>query len=72
MACQLLDMEYGKVHGHINQWKIIMIIYTAIQKFTSKVCTDYFVDANLHPYHCLSIYDWTNNIELGVRMGETP
>ena len=34
---ELLDLARRKVHGRINQWQIIMVIYTAIQNITKAI-----------------------------------
>ena len=64
-------MARQKVHGQINQWHIIMIISTYIQKNPAKVCTDSFVSVNLHPRHSLSFSDWIKKIAPSVKTGET-
>ena len=68
---QILELVRWKVHGRINKWQLIMIISTAIQKITDKVCTYYFVDVNFHPFHHLSFSGWIKKIEPDVKMGET-
>ena len=59
---QILDMAWRKVHSRINQWQTIMIIYTAIQNISDKICIDSFVAVNLHPHHCLSVSELIKNI----------
>ena len=36
----IMEMDWQNVHGIINQWQLIMIIYTASQKISARVCTD--------------------------------
>ena len=64
-------MVQWKVHVWINQWQFIMIIYTAIQKFPSKVWTVSFVDVNLHPHHCLYYSECIKKIAPAIKTGET-
>ena len=54
---QLLDLECRKVHGRINQWQLIMVIPTAIQKNSAKFWTYSFVAVNLHPHHRMMFPD---------------
>ena len=68
---QLLELTRLKVHVRINQWKLIMIIYTAIQNIPAKVWTDTFVDVNLHPNHRMTFHDWIKKISPAVKTGET-
>ena len=68
---QLLELQVKKVHGRINQCKLIMIIYTAIQKTTEKVCTYSFVAVNLHPRHHLSFSRWIKKIAPADKTRET-
>ena len=35
----ILELAWWKVHGHINQCQLIIIISTAIQNIPAKVCT---------------------------------
>ena len=64
-------MSRQKVLNQIKNWKLIMIIYTTIQKNPAKVWKYYFVTVNLHPNHCLYFYDWINKIAPAVKTGET-
>ena len=43
---KLLELAQRKVHGLINQCKIIMIISTATQEIPAKIWTDSFVAVN--------------------------
>ena len=66
---QLLDLARRKVHRRINQWQIIVIISTSIQKNPDKVWADYFVDVKLHPHRRLSFSGWIKNIGPAVNTG---
>ena len=68
---KLLQLEYQKVNGRINQWKLIMIISTATQNITTKLWTDYFVSVNLHPHNRFYFSDCIKKIAPYVNMGET-
>ena len=68
---QPLELERRKVHGRINQWHIIMVIYTSIQNIPAKVWTYSFVAVNLHPHHRMMFHDWIKNISPAVKTGET-
>ena len=68
---QLLDFSRRKVHGRMNQWQIIMIIYKATQNIPVKVWTYSFVAVNLHPHHHLNFSDWIQNIAPAVKIEET-
>ena len=48
-----------------------MIVNTAIQKISSKLWIDSFVDANLHPCHCFYLYECIKNIASYVKIVET-
>ena len=67
----ILDLARRKVHVRINQWQLIMVISTAIQNISAEVWTDYFVDVNLHPHHCMKFPDWIKKISPAVKTGET-
>ena len=67
---QLLELALQKVHGRINQRKIIMIIYTAIKDIPAKVWTDYFVAVNLHPHYHMNFHDWIKKISPAFKTGE--
>ena len=60
-----------KVHGQINQWKLIIIIFIATQNIPVKVWTDFFVAVNLHPHHQLYFSEWIKKIVSYVKMVET-
>ena len=60
---KLLDLARQMGHGQINQWQLIMVISTSIQKNSAKVWTDSFVAVNLHPHHRMMFPDWIKNIE---------
>ena len=68
---QILYMVRRKVHVQINQWQIIMIIYTDIHNIYSKVWTYSFVAVNLHLHHCLYFSDWIKKISPSVNTVET-
>ena len=68
---QLLDLARRKFHGWINQWQLIMLIFTAIQNISSKVWTYSFVAVNLHPHHRMTFPDWIKKISPDVNTGET-
>ena len=68
---QLLELARRKVCGRINQWKIIMIISTAIQNIPAKVWKDSFVSVNLHPHHHMTLHDWIKKILSAVNTEET-
>ena len=67
----LLELSRQSVIFRINQWQIIMIISTAIQKIPAKVWKDSFVAVNLHPHHRLYFSGCIKNISLDVKTGET-
>ena len=48
---QIMEMAQKKIHGRINQWKLIIIVSEAIKNISSKVWTNYFVAVNLYPRH---------------------
>ena len=37
---QIMEMAQKKIHGRINQWKLIMIISKSVQNVSDKVWTD--------------------------------
>ena len=59
---QILELAQWKVCGWINQWQIIMLIFTAIQNIPAKSWTDSFVAVNLHPHHHLYFSGWIKKI----------
>ena len=67
----MLELARRMINDQINQWQLIMIIYTATQKIPDKVCTDYFVAINLHPRHRMTFPYWIKNISPVIKMGET-
>ena len=67
---QLLELAWQKVHGQINQWQFIMIIYKSIQKIPAKLWTDPSVAVNLHPHYRLYFSGLIKKIAPAVRMGE--
>ena len=68
---QLLESARRKVHGQINQWQNIIIIFTAIQNIPAKVWTDSFVAVNLHPHHRINFPDCIKKISTCVKTGAT-
>ena len=50
---QILELSRREVHEHINQWKIIVIISTAMQKKSYQVWTDSLFVVNFYPCHPL-------------------
>ena len=68
---QILELTQQKVHGRLNQWKLIMIVSTFIQNIPDKFWTDSVVDVNRRPHHCLSFYGWIKKIVPAVKRGET-
>ena len=68
---QLLDLARRKVHVWVTQWKLIMVISTAIQNIYAKVWIDSFVAVNLHPHHPMTFPDWIKKISPAVKTGDT-
>ena len=64
---QLLELARRKVHGHINYWQLIMIIYISIKNIPDKVWTDSFVAVNLNPHHRLSFSIFIKKIAPAVK-----
>ena len=48
-----------------------MVISTAIQNISAKVCTDSFVAVNLHPHHRMTFPDWIKEISPAVKTRKT-
>ena len=68
---QLLELAWRKFRGRITQWKLTMVISTAIQNIPAKVFTDYFFSVNLHPHHRIIFHDWVKKISPDFMTGET-
>ena len=64
-------MKRRKIHGRINQWQLITVIYTSIQKISAKVWTYSFVAVILHPHHRMTFHEWIKNISPAVNREET-
>ena len=67
---KLLELAQWKVHVWINKWKLIIIIYTAIQNIPYKVWKYPLVYVNLHPHHCLYFSGLIKNIEPAIKTVE--
>ena len=67
----ILEGEQKNIHGRINQWQFIMIIYIDIENIPSKVFIDYFVAIKLHPHQLMTSPEGINNISPAVKTGET-
>ena len=59
---QLLNLARQKIHGWITQWKLIMILSTAIQNIYAKVWIYSFAAVNIHPHHRMKFSDWIKKI----------
>ena len=59
---QLLEMAGRKVRVRINQWKLVMIIYTDTQNIPAKFWTDSFVAFNLRTHQRLYFSDCIKKI----------
>ena len=71
MTMHLLDMAQQNVFVYINQFRIIIIVSTAIQNFSNKDWKHPFISANLTTHPSLYFSDWIKKIEPYVKKVET-